>query len=52
MAFIGLLFVSGAIGCLSSAAYGCLTFGIGMLLFGMCEFAAFMIKGDNDVDSD
>jgi hypothetical protein len=52
MAFIGLLFVSGAIGCLSSAAYGCLTFGIGMLLFGMCEFAAFMIKGANDDDAD
>ncbi len=33
MALIGLLFVSGAVGCLSNAAFGWLAFGVGLIGF-------------------
>ncbi len=53
LVFVGLLFVSGAVGHLSTPAYGCLTFGIGLMLLGIAEWASGMLNqaiasGDDD----
>jgi hypothetical protein len=40
MALIGLLFVSGAVGCLSNEAFGFLTFGLGLIGFRVFDCVA------------
>ena len=47
MALIGLLFVSGAVGCLSNAAFGWLAFGVGLI--GFRDFDCVWITKVSDV---